>query len=68
MIPYLQKLIDKYRVPVPFSEYMSRGNRKCQRRVGERQEFVLLPLKELMGGKWLEQIVTFRYNLRGNHR
>jgi len=28
MIPYLQKLIDKYRVPVSFGEYMSRGNRK----------------------------------------
>jgi nitroimidazol reductase NimA-like FMN-containing flavoprotein (pyridoxamine 5'-phosphate oxidase superfamily) len=30
MIPYLQKLIDKYRVPVSFGEYMSRGNRKLK--------------------------------------
>lgn len=30
MIPYLQKLIDKYRVPVSFDEYMSRGNRKLK--------------------------------------
>ena len=30
MIPYLQKLIDKYRVPVPFSEYMARGNRSVK--------------------------------------
>jgi len=30
MIPYLQKLIDKYRVPVSFDEYMSRGNRNLK--------------------------------------
>jgi nitroimidazol reductase NimA-like FMN-containing flavoprotein (pyridoxamine 5'-phosphate oxidase superfamily) len=30
MIPYLQKLIDKYRVPVPFSEYMVRGSRNVK--------------------------------------
>lgn len=30
MIPYLQKLIDKYRAPVSFNEYMSRGNRKLK--------------------------------------
>jgi len=27
MLPYLQKLIDKYRVPVSFGEYMRKGNR-----------------------------------------
>jgi nitroimidazol reductase NimA-like FMN-containing flavoprotein (pyridoxamine 5'-phosphate oxidase superfamily) len=27
MIPYLQKLIDKYRVPQPFDEYMSKPGR-----------------------------------------
>jgi nitroimidazol reductase NimA-like FMN-containing flavoprotein (pyridoxamine 5'-phosphate oxidase superfamily) len=30
MIQYLQKLIDKYRVPLPFSEYMVRGNRNVK--------------------------------------
>ena len=30
MLPYLQKLIDKYRVPVSFGEYMSRGSRKLK--------------------------------------
>ena len=30
MLPYLQKLIDKYRVPVPFGEYMARGNRNVK--------------------------------------
>jgi nitroimidazol reductase NimA-like FMN-containing flavoprotein (pyridoxamine 5'-phosphate oxidase superfamily) len=27
MIPYLQKLIDKYRVPQPFEEYMKKPGR-----------------------------------------
>ena len=27
MLPYLQKLIDKYRVPVSFGEYMRKGDR-----------------------------------------
>ena len=30
MLPYLQKLIDKYRVQVPFSEYMARGKRNIK--------------------------------------
>ncbi len=28
MIPYLEKLINKYRVPLSFGEYMNKGNRK----------------------------------------
>ena len=30
MLPYLQKLIDKYRVPVSFGRYMSKGDRKAK--------------------------------------
>jgi uncharacterized protein len=30
MIPYLQSLINKYRVPVTFEQYMSRGNRNTE--------------------------------------
>ena len=30
MLPYLQELIDKYRVPVSFGEYMRKGDRNVQ--------------------------------------
>lgn len=30
VIPYLQKLIDKYRVSIPFGEYMKRGGRNLK--------------------------------------
>ena len=30
MLPYLQKLIDKYRVPISFGQYITKGNRKVK--------------------------------------
>jgi hypothetical protein len=33
MIPYLQKLIDKYRVPRPFEEYMNKPGRNRQKEI-----------------------------------
>jgi hypothetical protein len=33
MIPYLQKLIDKYRVPQPFEEYMKKPGRNREKEI-----------------------------------
>lgn len=43
MIPYLKKLIDKYRVPVTFGEYMSKGNRDVQKELGEVRICIITP-------------------------
>ena len=43
MIPYLQKLIDKYRVPVPFSEYMVRGNRNVKEELEKVRICLIIP-------------------------
>lgn len=45
MIPYLQKLIDKYRVPVPFGEYMSRENRKMKEELENVTVWLIIPKK-----------------------
>jgi len=50
MIPYLQKLIDKYRVPVSFGEYMSRGDRKRDEEL-ERVRICLITPSQITGRK-----------------
>jgi nitroimidazol reductase NimA-like FMN-containing flavoprotein (pyridoxamine 5'-phosphate oxidase superfamily) len=50
MIPYLQKLIDKYRVPVSFGEYMSRGDRKLKEEL-ERVRICLITPHQITGRK-----------------
>jgi len=50
MIPYLQKLIDKYRVPASFSEYMSRGNRKIKEELENVRVCLIIP-KKITGKK-----------------
>jgi hypothetical protein len=50
MIPYLQKLINKYRVPVSFNEYMSRGNRNIKDEL-ENVRICLITPKKITGRK-----------------
>jgi nitroimidazol reductase NimA-like FMN-containing flavoprotein (pyridoxamine 5'-phosphate oxidase superfamily) len=45
MIPYLQKLIDKYRVPVPFGEYMKRGDRNTKEELKKVRICLISPYK-----------------------
>ena len=45
MIPYLQKLIDKYRVPVGFDEYMSRPGRNCEKELNAVRICLVTPRK-----------------------
>jgi nitroimidazol reductase NimA-like FMN-containing flavoprotein (pyridoxamine 5'-phosphate oxidase superfamily) len=45
MIPYLEKLIDKYRVPVPFGEYMRKGNRNVQEELDQVRIVLITPHK-----------------------
>jgi len=49
MIPYLQKLIDKYRVPLPFSDYMVRGNRNVKEELKKVRICLIVP--HSMNGK-----------------
>lgn len=49
MIPYLQKLIDKYRVPVPFSGYMARGKRNTKEELEKVRICLIAPHR--MNGK-----------------
>jgi nitroimidazol reductase NimA-like FMN-containing flavoprotein (pyridoxamine 5'-phosphate oxidase superfamily) len=58
MIPYLQKLIDKYRIPVSFSEYMSRGNRKLKEEL-ERVRICLITPYKVTGRKVIRTNSTF---------
>ena len=48
MIPYLQKLIDKYRVPVGFDEYMSRPGRDLEKEMSIVRVCIIRP-KEITG-------------------
>jgi nitroimidazol reductase NimA-like FMN-containing flavoprotein (pyridoxamine 5'-phosphate oxidase superfamily) len=50
MIPYLQKLIDKYRFSVPFSEYMARGSRNTKEEL-ERVRICLIAPHKINGKK-----------------
>jgi nitroimidazol reductase NimA-like FMN-containing flavoprotein (pyridoxamine 5'-phosphate oxidase superfamily) len=43
MIPYLEKLIDKYRVPVSFGGYMKRGNRNVKEELETVRVCLLTP-------------------------
>jgi nitroimidazol reductase NimA-like FMN-containing flavoprotein (pyridoxamine 5'-phosphate oxidase superfamily) len=43
MIPYLEKLIDKYRVPVSFGGYMKRGNRNVKEELATVRVCLLTP-------------------------
>ena len=48
MVPYLQKLIDKYRVPVAFDEYMSRPGRNREKEMAAVRICVVTP-REITG-------------------
>jgi len=58
MIPDLQKLIDKYRVPVSFGEYMSRGNRKLKEEL-EVVWICLITTDKITGRKILRKSSNF---------
>lgn len=45
MKPYLQKLIDEYRVPVSFGEYMSRPGRNIEKEMAMVRVCVITPKK-----------------------
>jgi len=45
MLPYLQKLIDKYRVPVSFGEYMRKGDRNVKEELEVVRMYVISPHK-----------------------
>jgi nitroimidazol reductase NimA-like FMN-containing flavoprotein (pyridoxamine 5'-phosphate oxidase superfamily) len=45
MIPYLQALIDKYRVPAPFDEYMSKPERNRDKELAAVRICVITPTK-----------------------
>jgi len=52
MIPYLQKLIDKYRVPASFDEYMSRPGRNREKELEAVRICVITP-KKITGKKFV---------------
>ena len=45
MLPYLKKLIDKYRVPVPLDEYLSRRNRNVKKELDAVRICLITPYK-----------------------
>jgi hypothetical protein len=45
MIPYLQKLIDKYRVPIGFDEYMSRPGKNREKELNAVRICLVTPRK-----------------------
>ena len=48
MIPYLQALINKYRVPVSFDEYISRPGRNREKEIAAIRIILISP-KEISG-------------------
>ncbi|HVP92422.1 MAG TPA: pyridoxamine 5'-phosphate oxidase family protein [Acidobacteriota bacterium] len=54
MIPYLQKLIDKYRVPESFDSYMSKPERNREKEL-EAVRICLITPKKVTGKKWITQ-------------
>ncbi|MBS7616644.1 pyridoxamine 5'-phosphate oxidase family protein [Candidatus Bathyarchaeota archaeon] len=52
MIPYLQKLINKYRVPEPFDAYMSKPGRKREEEL-EAVRICLITPKKITCRKWI---------------
>ena len=51
MIPFLQKLIDKYRVPISFEEYMSQPGRKREEELKAVRICLITP-KKMTGRKF----------------
>ncbi|MCS7116879.1 MAG: pyridoxamine 5'-phosphate oxidase family protein, partial [Nitrososphaerales archaeon] len=58
MIPYLQKLIDKYRVPTPFKDYMSRPGRDVEKEL-RSVRIVLITPKRISGKKIVRKNSNF---------
>jgi nitroimidazol reductase NimA-like FMN-containing flavoprotein (pyridoxamine 5'-phosphate oxidase superfamily) len=52
MIPYLQKLIDKYRVPESFDSYMSKPGRNREKEMEAVRICIITP-KKITGRKWI---------------
>jgi nitroimidazol reductase NimA-like FMN-containing flavoprotein (pyridoxamine 5'-phosphate oxidase superfamily) len=52
MIPYLQRLIDKYRVPESFDTYMSKPGRNREKEL-EAVRICIITLKKITGKKWV---------------
>jgi len=52
MIPYLQKLIDKYKVPESFDRYMSKPGRNREKELEAVRICVITP-KKITGKKWV---------------
>jgi nitroimidazol reductase NimA-like FMN-containing flavoprotein (pyridoxamine 5'-phosphate oxidase superfamily) len=52
MIPYLQKLIDKYRVPESFDAYMSKPERNREKEMEAVRICIITP-KKITGRKWV---------------
>jgi nitroimidazol reductase NimA-like FMN-containing flavoprotein (pyridoxamine 5'-phosphate oxidase superfamily) len=52
MIPYLQKLIDKYRVPESFDAYMSKPGRNREKEMEAVRICIITP-KKITGRKWV---------------
>ena len=52
MIPYLQRLIDKYRVPESFDTYMSKPGRNREKELEAARICIITP-KKTTGKKWI---------------
>jgi len=52
MIPYLQKLIDKYRVPESFDKYMSKPGRNKEKELKAVRICIITP-KKITSKKWV---------------
>ena len=52
MVPYLQKLIDKYRIPEPFDDYMSKPGRNLEKELAAVRICVITP-KKTTGKKFI---------------
>ena len=52
MVPYLQKLINKYRVPEKFDKYMSKPGRNREKEL-EAVRICLITPKKITGKKWV---------------
>jgi nitroimidazol reductase NimA-like FMN-containing flavoprotein (pyridoxamine 5'-phosphate oxidase superfamily) len=55
MVPYLQKLIDKYRVPENFDSYMSKPGRNREKEMEAVRIYVITPTK-VTGRKFVSKI------------
>jgi nitroimidazol reductase NimA-like FMN-containing flavoprotein (pyridoxamine 5'-phosphate oxidase superfamily) len=58
MLPYLQKLIDKYRVPQSFGQYISRGNRKAKEQL-EMVRICLITPEKMTGQSFVRTNSNF---------